>query len=244
MVKYILICISLTALIACKKTSERSCWKTYGESTKRTISIEGVNKFILHKNISYVIHQNDSNKIVVEGGENMVNLVEVSKVDSVWSIENKSYCNFLRDFDKKIKVHIHYPEFKSIYAEVSDSIVFKDTIKGNLLDLEMRESGGVTVLTTQLNDLRLLVSAGPGSFIVNGYAKYSTLKVQGQGFGDALGLNTKYTNIYQNSYANLKVNLQDSECQILIDGAGDVQYIGEPKEINLVKNGAGNFSQF
>lgn len=244
MVRNIIHIFFIFSIVACKKATDRRCWKTVGESTQLTVPIQGVEKFILNKNITYIMHQNDENKIVIEGGENMVNLIDVSLEASILTITNTSYCNFLRDFNKKIKVHIHYPEFRNIYAEVSDSIIFLDTIKGESLALEMREAGGVTVLRTQLNDLRLLVSAGPGSFVVNGFAKYATLKIQGQGFGNALGLTTKYCNIYQNSYANLKANLENTAVNVLIDGAGDVLYKGTPISVELVENGAGNFSQF
>ncbi|MFD1550940.1 hypothetical protein DNU06_04945 [Putridiphycobacter roseus] len=244
MVKYFIYIWFIFSFIACKKATERRCWKSVGEPGKRSLSIADVERFVLHKNITYIMHQNDSNKVVIEAGVNMLHLVEVRNEAAVLTIENKSYCNFLRDADKKVKVHIHYPAFKNIYAEISDSIIFLDTMKGESLHLEMREAGGVAVLTTQLNDLKLLVSAGPGSFVVKGFAKYANLKVQGQGFGDATGLSMKFISIYQNSVANLKVNLQDTEGNVLIDGAGSVLYKGIPKNVEIIQNGVGNFSQF
>ena len=241
MVKYLLIISVLIFTITCKKSDQRRCWKTIGETTTLTLPIDSVKKFNLYSKLTYVLHQSNARKIEIIGGSNMVNLVDIDYKNYTLDIRNKSYCHFLRDFDKKIVVHIYNPHYEDIYAEISDSLIFLDTIKGNLLQLEMRESGGVTVLTSDLNDLSVIVSAGVGSFVLNGFAKYATLKTQGQAFGNALGLTSEFLNIYQNSNNNLSVNISNAETNVLINGAGDVEYAGIPKSVIISKNGDGVF---
>jgi hypothetical protein len=231
----------MVGFFACKKAENRRCWKSFGEESVRVMLLDSVQKIILNSGLTYVMHQSDAKKVEIKGGQNMVNLVEVKQNDYRLEITNRSFCNFLRDFDKKVVVHIYYPQFEDVYAEVSDSLIFEDTIQGNLMQLEMREAGGIATMTTDLNDLRVIVSAGPGHFLINGYAKFATLKTQGQGFGDARNLESKYLFGYQNSRAPLKLNLQNVEAEILIDGAGDVLYQGKPLSIDLIQNGAGNF---
>ncbi len=198
----------------------------------------------LNSGLTYVMHQSEEKKIEVIGGANMVDLVDVTTENYQVEITNQSYCNFLRDFNKKVYVHVYYPRFEDVYAEVSDSLIFADTITGNLMKLEMREAGGVAVITANLNDLRVIVSAGPGHFVVNGFAKFATLKTQGQGFGDGINLKSQFLFGYQNSRAPLKLNLEGTEADIIIDGAGDIEYKGEPKSLNLSENGAGNFIKY
>ena len=229
---------------ACKKADERRCWKSFGDQTSLVIALDSVQKMRLNTGVTYVMHQSFERKIEIIGGENMVKLVNVQLENYLLEITNKSSCNFLRDFDKKVRVHIYYPQFTDVYAEVSDSLIFMDTIQGDLLQLEMRNAGGVATITCNLNDLRMIVSAGPGHFVANGFAKFATLKTQGQGFGDARGLNSKFLNGYQNSRAPLKLNLENTESSIVIDGAGDVRYMGTPKSIDLIQNGAGNFIKY
>jgi hypothetical protein len=229
---------------ACKKANERRCWKTIGDSIKLVTTIDSVQKMVLNNGLTYIMHQSNERKVEVIGGKNMVDLVEIRTNNYQLEITNKSYCHFLRDFDKKIVVHIYYPRFTDIYAEVSDSLIFLDTIQGNLMQLEMREAGGVAILTANLNDLRVIISAGPGHFVANGFAKFSTLKTQGQGFGDASGLKSQFLFGYQNSGAPLKLNLEGTEANIVIDGAGDIQYVGEPISIELTQNGEGDFIKY
>lgn len=230
--------------LACHKSEGRRCWKSFGDQTSLEISIDSVQRMVLNSGLTYVMHQSDERKVEIIGGGNMVKLVEVITDNYQLEISNQSYCNFLRDFDKKVKVHIYYPRFTDVYAEISDSIIFVDTITGNLMQLEMRESGGVATITADLNDLRIIVSAGPGHFVAKGFAKYATLKTQGQGYGDALNLKSNFIFGYQNSRAPLRLNLEGAEANILIDGAGNIEYVGTPKSIMLDENGAGKFIKY
>lgn len=236
--------VFILLLLACKKAQDRRCWKSFGTETSLVVPIDSVQKMRLNNGLTYVMHQSNERKVEIIGGENMVNLVAVENNNYHLEITNKSYCNFLRDFNKKVTVHIYYPQFTDVYAEVSDSLIFADTIRGNLLDLEMREAGGITVINADLNDLRIVVSAGPGSFIAKGQAKFATLKTQGEGFGDATELNVQNLFAYQNSKAPLKLNVNQTDANVLIDGAGDIFYLGEPANLTLTTNGAGNFIKY
>lgn len=229
---------------ACKKAEDRRCWKSFGDDTTIEIPIDSLQKMRLNSGLTYIMHQSSVRKVEVVGGSNMVNEVDVEIVNFTLEITNRSTCNFLRNFDKKVIVHIYYPEFINIYAEISDSLIFMDTIEGDKMSLEMRSAGGVAIMTTNINHLEVIVSAGPGHFVANGFAKYATLKTQGQGYGNALGLESKFLSGYQNSGAPLELNLDGSEANILIDGAGDVLYKGTPKSIELTQNGAGNFIKY
>ena len=243
MVRYFsFICVFIW--LGCKKAEERRCWKSTGDLTSLTIPLDSIQKIRLNSGLTYKMHQSEDKKIEIVGGSNMVQLVDVNVENYLLEITNLSYCNFLRDFEKKTTVHIYYPRFEDVYAEVSDSLIFMDTITGNLMRLEMREAGGVATMTTNLNDLRVIVSAGPGHFVASGFAKFATLKTQGQGFGDALQLKSQSLFGYQNSRAPLKLNLENTEADVIIDGAGNIEYKGEPKSLNLIVNGAGNFIKY
>ncbi|MFK8038214.1 MAG: DUF2807 domain-containing protein [Crocinitomicaceae bacterium] len=244
MVKILGTLLVLIVCFACKKVDERSCWKTVGNPTSLIIPIDSVQRMVLNSGLTYIMHQSDKRQIEVVGGENMVKLVEVENNNFQLVVSNKSSCNFLRNFDKKVTIHVYYPEFIDVYAEVSDSLIFADTIKGNLMQLEMREAGGVAVMTTDLNDLRVTVSAGPGHFVAKGFAKFATLKTQGQGYGDGLSLKSQFLFGYQNSRATLKLNLDDAVANIGIDGAGDILYSGSPKSIELTLKGEGKFIKY
>ncbi len=237
MMKYIGILSIL--LLACKKPEERSCWKSYGSIDTISYGIDSVEKFNLYNHVTYRFFQSDERKILVIGGDHVIPKIEILNHNFQVDIRNQNKCRFLRDYDKKIEIQIYYPHYHKMYAEPTDSMIFEDTITGNYFELEIRESGGVAKLNTDLNDLRLTVSAGAGSFVVGGKAKFSTLKVQGQGFGNALNLICKYAFVYQNSGVDLLTNFSETEANVVIDGAGDVRFKGEAKTLMVDGKGVG-----
>ena len=233
-ISFILIIVS-----ACKKPSDRPCYKSFGEASEKEIPLDSVNRFELYKNIKYRFYQDTLKKVVVRGGKNMLNLIDVQTLDYTTTINNNNKCNFLRDADKMIEVDIHYPTYYKIYAEPTDSIIFMDTLKGDYTAIELRNGGGVLDLTVDMNHISLSVSFGVGSYVVRGKSKYSNLSIQNMGRGDALGLKTKYISVYQNSNNDLYANFDSSEVKILYYANGDVFYSGIPDSLSITGVGDG-----
>jgi len=226
-------------LLGCKKTEDRPCYKSFGDVVEKEIALDSVNKFELYKNIKYRFYQDSTKKIVVRGGKNMVNFVDIRTLDYVTSINNLNKCNFLRNSDKLMEVDIHYPTYNSIYAEPTDSIIFMDTLKGDFTKIELRNGGGVLDLTVDMNHISLSVSFGVGSYVVKGRTKYSNLSIQNMGRGDALGLTSNFISIYQNSSNDLYSNFDSAEVKILYYANGDVFYSGTPDSLSISGVGDG-----
>jgi len=226
-------------LFSCKKVEDRPCYKSFGAVVEKEIPLDSVNRFELYKNIKYRFYQDSTKKIVVRGGKNMLNFIDVQTVDYTTSINNLNKCNFLRKSDKLIEVDIHYPSYYSIYAEPTDSIVFMDTLKGDFTKIELRDGGGFLDLTVDLNHISLSVSFGVGSYVVKGRTKYSNLSIQNMGRGNALGLTSNFISVYQNSNNDLYANFDSAEVKILYYANGDVFYTGTPDSLSISGVGDG-----
>ena len=225
--------------LGCKKTEDRPCYKSFGDVVEKEIALDSVNKFELYKNIKYRFYQDSTKKIVVRGGKNMVNFVDIRTLDYVTSINNLNKCNFLRNSDNLMEVDIHYPTYNSIYAEPTDSIIFMDTLKGDFTKIELRNGGGFLDLTVDMNHISLSVSFGVGSYVVKGRTKYSNLSIQNMGRGNALGLTSDFISIYQNSNNDLYANFDSAEVKILYYANGDVFYSGTPDSLSISGIGDG-----
>ena len=91
-------------------------------------------------------------------------------------------------------------------------------------DVEMRDGGGSLIADVDVHKINMVVSHGAADFTLTGKAAEASLKIQNNGAANAIGFRSVYTYIYQNSTADIFINLENSSALIVIDGTGDVFY--------------------
>lgn len=229
--------------LSCQKPEEHRCFKGSGDPDSLEIPLDTVYKFNLYKNLKYRVYQDNQRKVVVKGGKNVIGWVEVLSTDNIVSISNKNRCNFFRQIEDIIEVEIHYPYLKDFYVEPSDSIIFMNTIVADTFLLEIREGGGSAKLDTEVDFLRVNVSHGTGDYTLSGHANNAEVKIQNNGFADALNFNTPNIFLFHNSTSFLKINLENTKGIIQIEGTGDVEYKGTPLSPQVEIKGSGKFRQ-
>ena len=240
MVKYIFYISFILLLFGCKKAKERGCFKSTGDYTEKIIPLDSVSQFFLYKNISYHIYQDTSRVLIIKGGENLVDHVEVTNDSTHLSITNKNRCHFLRDVEDQLTVEIHYPFFYRFYSEAEDSVIFHDTIRSNFFYYHQRYGGAKVEMNFDGKTLIMLASNGVGRYQLSGQATYADLRVQGGAAGDASQFVAEEFLIDQNSTGNLLLNLNAAIAKINLKGTGDVIYSGIPDSIILNKTGDGD----
>jgi hypothetical protein len=233
--------VFVVGLSSCKKSEDRTCYKSTGEQTKIDIPLDSVHTFKLYKNIKYRIFQDTLRKVVVKGGQNVVNFIDVENENGIVSIHNKNKCNFLRKSEDYIEVEIHYPYLKRFYAEPSDSVIFENTITADSLMIELREGGGSAYLDVDVNFFAINVSYGTADYTLSGKANNAEVKIQNNGFADALKFNAGYLFVYNNSTNDLRIDLTNSDAYVVIEGTGDIYYSGNPAAANVDQIGSGSF---
>ena len=224
---------------SCKKAGEKSCFKSYGEITEKEILLDSVIQFRLFKDITYHLYQDSLKKIVIRGGSNVIEHIHVSNQLNVLTVMNMNECNFLRDYDKKIEVDIHYPDYGRIYTEINDSLIFEDTIASEYLHVEQVYGGGGTRLCVNVNRLVLIARQGVGHYKLSGRANEADLRVETNASGDATDFKAKKYLLYQNSTADMDVNLDSAEVHLTIKGTGNILYAGTPDSLVMVITGDG-----
>jgi Putative auto-transporter adhesin, head GIN domain len=239
---YILIILSLS-LASCKKAGERTCWKGQGNSDSLVLGLDSINSFRLMKDIKYNLYESDEKKMVVKGGENMIQQIGLEYDANELTVSNRNKCHFLRSGERSIEVDIFYPTYSEMYIEASDSVVFQDTIHSNI-QIEMRNGGGSLVLNVANNSTKIVVSLGTADYTIAGQTNYAELKVQNNGFGDASGLIANSLFAFQNSTGDLYVNFESADALVLIEGTGDVFYRGIATQIDLQGKGSGKLLEY
>lgn len=241
MVKFfgVIACVMLL-VISCKKAEDRSCFKSYGEMSELEIPLDSVYEFRLYKNMTYHLYQDSSYKMIVRGGKNVIGHVTTDYTNYTLSVRNENKCHFLRDYDNKIEVEIHYPFYQNMfYSETSDSIIFHDTIVASQIHVELIMGGGVVMLNAHTTELVMNASHGVGSFKVSGTTKFADLRVQTDARGDATGLTAEKMDVYQNSTGDIKVNLESANAFVWMRGTGNVIYSGIPDSLEILDQGDG-----
>ena len=235
--------VLIIMLLSCKKASDRKCLKGNGGQDSLVIALDSISTFNLYKDIKFNIYESDEKKLVVKGGENIISQINLSYDNQTISIANDNKCHFLRTGSRSLEVDIFYPTYSRFYIEASDSVTFKDTIHSNL-DIEMRNGGGSLFLNVDNTSLKIVVSKGTADYTLGGTTGYAELKVQNNGYGDALNLEANSIFTYQNSTADLYLNFEGANVSSLIDGTGDIFYKGVAISIIEEGNGSGKLLQY
>lgn len=237
--KYFVFISAILILVACKKATQRTCLKSNGEESQVEIPLDSVANFMLYKDLNYHIYQDTLRKVIIRGGSNVIPLVDVKNISGELSIQNKNKCNFLRDYDKRIQVEIHYPFYHRIYSETEDSLIFEDTIYSSHLYVDQALGGGNVYLHMVGGTLVLIARNGVGSFDVSGHVNHADLRVQSGASGNARELKSPYYELDHNSTGKLYVNLDSAQALVAIKGTGDVLYSGNPDTIIVNQIGVG-----
>ncbi|MCC7453690.1 MAG: DUF2807 domain-containing protein, partial [Crocinitomix sp.] len=141
-VSFFLVLGVIFVLISCEKPADRTCLKSNGSYAEREVLLDSVRHFHLNKNLKYRLYQDDTRKIIIKGGQNLIQHIEVDNRDHVLYVDNRNKCRFLRDASENVEVEIHYPFYKTIFVDATDSVVFMNKITGNYFGVEMRNGGG------------------------------------------------------------------------------------------------------
>jgi len=230
----------LMFLFACKKAEERSCIKSSGDDDELHFNLsEGIKEFKLYNGAIYHIYQDSSNLVKVRGGENLISFIEIKEDENILEIRNKNKCNFLRDFDKKIVVEIHYPFYTRFYSETADSLVFKDTIQSNYLYITQALGGGYVKLNIDGDKLIMIGANGVSTYEVSGNVNYADLRLQTDAKGYCESLICPEFEIDQNSTGDLYINGENASINVNMKGTGNVYYTGNPDSLFVKGIGVG-----
>lgn len=228
------------ALIACKKAEDRKCLKGAGEDSTKEITLPSFNQLELGPHLKYVLVQDSTDKLVLNGGVNLLNHVNADVTDKLLTISNGNKCNFLRNYSKEIEVEIHFTDLINIHFEGTKE--FKCSSKLNLNDLSftIRDGAGKVNLDLNANSLSLVITHGWGNFDIDGDVNFLKLNVNSNGFGNTEGLTvTDSVYVISKSSEDVFVNTNNTLFRAEIGSNGNIYYKGAPVSLDLNKYGTG-----
>lgn len=237
---YIILLMALF-LFSCKKAEDRSCFKSAGDDSEQTISISGnIDSLFLYDNIIYNLIPDTVEKVVLKGGENLLNFATVAFENNGLTIENKNRCNFLRSYQKKITANIHFNQIRYLYFQGSEPLTAIDTLKSGEFRAIIRDGAGSVDLTVDQGYTSVVITHGYGDFTLRGKSTITFLNCFTNSFCDATTHITSERIIASsNTQADMKINADGIRLDATIQRAGNIICHGEPSELNLEINGDG-----
>jgi hypothetical protein len=239
--RFFYIIVVLSILIACKKAEDRSCFKTVGAETTKEIYTAGFNQLHLKEHIIYTLVQDTVEKIVLTGGKNLLNLIDIQVADNILEIKNSNRCNFLRTYKKKVRAEVHFKDLINIDFEGTEELTNKDTLNLKWFFILIKNGAGPVKLNVNATSIDALISHGFGDFTFNGVTSNANFNIRSNGFCDVYGLKVKDSlTVISATPGTLKVNAQNTVFKAQIEADGNILYKGKAKNVSLNKLGKGN----
>ena len=224
---------------SCRKPDERACFKKSGELAIKVYEFGAFNQLHLKEHLTYKLVQDSTNKVLVRGGKNLLNFVEVRSENGLLTIENKNRCNYLRSYEIP-EVEIHYTKLINILFEGTERLYNEDTLITDYLTLTLRDGAGHMDLNVQAIDINAINTHGWGSLTLKGETQTLRGHLMGDGKFDFSQItSTNQVKLITASSMDQQVNAAGIPLSVELNGIGNVYYYGLPSLINNVQYGSG-----
>ncbi len=234
----------LFVLFACKKSEDRTCFKTSGERVTKVYLVGNYTLLKLHPYISYTLVPDSINYVEVSCGENLINFIKLDCQDSLLTVSNENKCDFLRDLARNIEVKIHIRKLTNLYFDGTEKVVCSDTLTTDYLTVLLKDGAGTVDLLVNTISIDAQLVNGSGDYVLSGKSEHTKLLLSGNGFCDATNLVTKDSLRFNTtSFGDLKINASDVYVLGDIFNTGNVYYYGIPSLTKIMEWSSGRFIQ-
>lgn len=228
-------------VFGCKKAEDRSCFKSMGKQSEKTIFLSDFRLLEVYEHLEVVLIQDSTDKLVISGGENLLNFVS-SEITSegVLILRNENKCNFLRKQNEKLKVEVHFTELINILFQGTEPMSCIDTIHSPYFVFLIRDGGGTVDLTVNSESVQGDISHGWGNYFLRGKSNFARIAARSNGYCDATDLLVRDSiRFFSNTQGTIKLRANGIPLrgEILVDG--DVWYTGFPSEIDYISFASG-----
>lgn len=241
--RFVALILIVSAFTACKKAEDRRCMKAVGDNVTLELALPEFDKLRVGPKMEVVLVQDTVNKMIVNGGENLINFITAEMNNEGYLLlKNSNKCDFLRSYKKSlIKVELHFKEIRNLFFEGTHDITTLGAITTNTFSLEIQDSGATAYLNLNCTKVTASQGHGYGNFVLSGNCDEAIIKVISNGFGDTRSLHVaNKLVVVSDTPVNTSVNAQGAASTFEINGTGDIIYYGTPSTLSVIQYGKGN----
>ena len=100
----------------------KDCFDSTGDIIQKEISLDSFNKIEVGEEVTLILKQGDTQKVVVETGENLMDNVSVEVIDGKLFMKDESSCNLTRDY-AVTKVYVTAQNITTIRSNTARTIL-------------------------------------------------------------------------------------------------------------------------
>lgn len=231
----------LGLLFSCKKAEDRTCFKGWGDQKTIEIPLDlEFDSLRIEDNMIVHLYQDTVNKMIVEGGSNVINLIDATFDNNSLIISDLNKCNFLRSYKKKIHVYLHYKSLSFLYYSGGESVIMENQLKSGEFRVHFVDGGGTVHCNVDVGYFAMSISGGAGDFTAQGQALIAFLKVQSNAYGDASELKAADLIMFNQSSGDLTGRVEEGGIvNASIHYKGDNYIYGKFSEVQTIDEGEG-----
>ena len=210
--------------------------KGEGEVVTQEITLESLKGINLGFSGDVVLSPGSTQKIVLEGQQNILNNIKREVKNGIWNINFEKNVKEAKD----VTVHITLPGIEEVKLSGSGSIHSTGKFASlNELNINVSGSGHITLeFDAQITDVEL---SGSGEIALSGSSKTLGIGISGSGDVTAGDLATDDCEIHISGSGDASVQV-NKDLKTHISGSGDILYSGDPNVTTRI-SGSGDVSK-
>ncbi len=231
--------IFIISVSSCEDDFPGDCFKNTGDMTSETISMGGFCQVNLYDNIDLYIIPDTVDKAIITAGSNIIDKINLNVSDSILEMRNQNTCNWVRNPNYPVSVHLHTRSLNSIRYRGSGNIETTYPIEGRSFRLWIREGHGIIKIEANTHHVYLDYKSGTADVYYSGEnVDYLGVFAGAYGKFDSRNLKTRFAYINQMSNNDLYTYAREI-LSVELHMLGNIYYKGEPDSIIQVKHGTG-----
>lgn len=199
-------------------------------------NVDGFTGIRVSSGIDVYLTQGDHTEVIVEADQNLQELIITEVSGSVLNVRSEKN---IRMAEAK-EVHVTCPVVQLIEISSAGDLNGENMIRTDNLDIDMSSAGDLH-LEVEANDISVDISSA-GNVYLKGKAERLRADLSSAGDLDAYDLVAASADITVSSAGNAKVYVTD-EASFRSSSAGDINYRGEPRILEMHSSSAGSINK-
>lgn len=235
MKKYIFAALIILAVVAVSGCTTQGATGS-GNIINQSQNVSGFNQVSVDGSGTLIITQGNKESLTIEAEDNVLPNIKTSVTNNVLNIKHSNY-NVVPT--KPVKYYLTVKDLNSI-TYLGGGKIQSNGLKTNSLTININGAAEGNLANLNVNTLKIIIS-GAGKLLMSGNANNQDISITGAGEYNAGNLTSKIGTININGAGKGTVKVSSS-LNAVINGAGQIYYIGNPK-VTPQMNGAGTIKQ-
>lgn len=204
-----------------------------GNIVKKEISIPNISEVILKGSGDVYITKGDKPSLFIECDENIINLLDTKISENKVIFDTKESIN-----PSKLVYWVTISNLNEIIIDGSGDVKVNEGFKSDNFKSIIKGSGDIFVKNLSAETFKVLIS-GSGNVKMSGTSNNTSLEVDGSGDIIMNEMISKRVTASINGSGDMKINVTEY-FKAIINGSGDIGYIGNPTTFETKVNGSGD----